>query len=169
MKHNEKMENIKEWSDTTENQELKYPVWFKDRLKGHIVEFTDDRIGTVVYVPTGSLYEVGYYAENWASHINDEDYYWIQVENPNKTLDDFSNKIIKEAIEEDYKNSHYKAQKIDTILRCKANMTLEQQKAICIFNIDRYLHREKGQNLSDIQKIKYYLNWLEEIEKGVNK
>ena len=72
---------------------------------------------------------------------------------------------IKEVIEEDYKNSHYKTQKIDTVARCKANMTLEQQKAICIFNCDKYLHREKGQNLSDIQKVRYYLDWLEEIEK----
>ena len=44
-------------------------------------------------------------------------------------------------------------------------MTLEQQKAICIFQIDRYAHREKGQNLSDIKKIRDYLDWLEEIEK----
>lgn len=65
---------------------------------------------------------------------------------------------------QDYKNSHYKSQKIDTVARCKANMTLEQQKAICIFNCDKYLHREKGQNLEDIQKVRYYLDWLEEIE-----
>ena len=101
MKHNEKMENLKEWNDTTKNQEFKYPVWFKDRLKGHIVEFTDDRIGTVVYVPTGSLYEVGYYAENWGSHINDEDCYWIQVENPNIATD----KEIEQIINEEYDNS----------------------------------------------------------------
>lgn len=73
-------------------------------------------------------------------------------------------KCINEVINDDYANTHYQIQKIDTVARCKANMTLEQQKAICIFNIDRYLHREKGQNLSDIKKIKYYTNWLEEIE-----
>ncbi len=76
--------------------------------------------------------------------------------------------LVEEAIEEVarefYHDAHYKAQKIDTIARCKANMTLEQQKAICIFNIDRYLHREKGQNLSDIKKARDYLDWLEEIE-----
>ena len=69
----------------------------------------------------------------------------------------------------DSHNAHYKAQKIDTITRCKANMTLEQQKAICIFQIDRYTHREKGQNLSDIKKIRDYLDWLEEIEKELSK
>lgn len=75
---------------------------------------------------------------------------------------------IKEVSKEDSHNAHYKAQKIDTITRCKANMTLEQQKAICIFNCDRYLHREKGQNLSDIKKIRDYLDWLEEIEIKLN-
>jgi hypothetical protein len=70
---------------------------------------------------------------------------------------------------DDNHNAHYKAQKIDTITRCKANMTLEQQKAICIFQIDRYTHREKGQNLSDIKKIRDYLDWLEEIEIGLSK
>ena len=75
---------------------------------------------------------------------------WEQVEEP---------KEIKQS-----HNEHYKKQKIDTITRCKANMTLEQQKAICIFSIDKYIHREKGQNLADIQKVRYYLDWLEEIE-----
>lgn len=64
----------------------------------------------------------------------------------------------------DSHNAHYKKQKIDTIKRSKANMSLQEQKAICIFQIDRYVHREKGQNLSDIKKIRDYLDWLEEIE-----
>lgn len=90
------------------------------------------------------------------------------IENPNEHLDrlyDIVDETIKKVSNEDSHNAHYKAQKIDTIARCKANMTLEQQKAICIFNIDRYLHREKGQNLSDIKKIRDYLDWLEDIEK----
>ena len=89
------------------------------------------------------------------------------IEKPNKhldRLDDIFDEAIKEVSKQDSHNAHYKAQKIDTIARCKANMTLEQQKAICIFQIDRYTHREKGQNLSDIKKIRDYLDWLEEIE-----
>lgn len=89
------------------------------------------------------------------------------MENPNEhldRLDDIVDEAIKEVTNEDSHNAHYKAQKIDTITRCKANMTLEQQKAICIFQIDRYTHREKGQNLSDIKKTRDYLDWLEEIE-----
>lgn len=89
------------------------------------------------------------------------------IENQNELLDrldDIVDEAIKEVSKEDSHSAHYKAQKIDTIARCKANMTLEQQKAICIFQIDRYTHREKGQNLSDIKKIRDYLDWLEEIE-----
>lgn len=78
-------------------------------------------------------------------------------------------KNITKVLDEDYQNEHYKTQKIDTVARCKANMTLEQQKAICIFNIDKYTHREKGQNLSDIQKVRFYLDWLEQIEKKLEK
>ena len=33
MKHNDKMESLKDWEDTTKNQEFTYPMWFKDRLK----------------------------------------------------------------------------------------------------------------------------------------
>ena len=85
-----------------------------------------------------------------------------------KDTERITDEVIKGAIKEDYKNSHYKTQKIDTVARCKANMTLEQQKAICIFSIDKYVHRSKGQDLSDIQKIRYYLDWLEEIENSLS-
>lgn len=88
--------------------------------------------------------------------------YTEDIKNGEKPFLDF-NKLLEEREKENH-NEHYKKQKIDTIARCKANMTLEQQKAICIFNCDKYLHREKGQNLSDIQKVRYYLDWLEEIE-----
>ena len=92
-------------------------------------------------------------------------YSWVDTDEYLYKLDNIVDEAIKEVSKEDSHNAHYKAQKIDTIARCKANMTLEQQKAICIFNIDRYLHREKGQNLSDIKKTRDYLDWLEEIEK----
>lgn len=61
-------------------------------------------------------------------------------------------------------DKHYKEQGIDTIKRAKANLSLVEQKAICIFNIDRYLWREKGQNLDDVTKIMAYTKWLREIE-----
>ena len=91
--------------------------------------------------------------------------YIEDIKNGEKPFLDF-NKLLEER-EKQIHNEHYKKQKIDTVARCKANMTLEQQKAICIFNCDKYLHREKGQNLADISKVRYYLDWLEEIENKI--
>lgn len=91
-------------------------------------------------------------------------YSWKDTKEIIQRLDDIVDEAIKEVSKEDYQNEHYKTQKIDTVVRCKTNMTLEQQKAICIFSIDKYVHRRQGQDLSDIQKIRYYLDWLEEIE-----
>ena len=71
-----------------------------------------------------------------------------------KIIDD----AIEEVINEDYQNEHYKAQKIDTVARCKANMTLEQQKAICIFNIDK--------SIEDILYIKEKYGMTEALEES---
>lgn len=159
MRIKDKNEQLKEWEDTAEKQEFTYPMWFKSKRDNKtIVEFDGLRSGTVMV--QGIWHKYGYYSNDWFSHTNTDA--WEKVENP------FIDKAIKEVIEEEYKNSHYKTQKIDTVARCKANMTLEQQKAICIFSIDKYTHREKGQNLSDIQKVRYYLDWLEEVEKELS-
>ena len=60
-------------------------------------------------------------------------------------------------------DSQYRHLAIDTVQRSKANHTLEQQKAICQFMIDKYINREKGQDRDDVSKARYYLDWLEEI------
>ena len=165
MKHKDKTEQLKEWEDTDEKQEFKYPMWFRNKKWDYVVEFKDLRYGRVVKKgKTAHLYN-SFTESAWTPHTDTDT--WEQVENPNEhldRLDDIVDEAIKEVSNEDYQNEHYKTQKIDTVARCKANMTLEQQKAICIFNCDKYLHREKGQNLSDIQKVRYYLDWLEEIE-----
>jgi hypothetical protein len=62
------------------------------------------------------------------------------------------------------RSEHYKTQGIDTIKRAKANLSLEQQKGVCQFNIDKYLWREKEQNISDLKKVSDYLEWLIDIE-----
>lgn len=131
-----------------EKEEFTYPMWFRYKVfdLGYIVRF--DSLTTGEVIPHRNWTLDYYICDNLTPHTNTET--WEQVEEP---------KEIKES-----HNEHYKKQKIDTIARCKANMTLEQQKAICIFSIDKYLHREKGQNLADIQKVRYYLDWLEEIE-----
>ena len=66
-------------------------------------------------------------------------------------------------------NKQYSKMGIDTIQRSKANHTIEQQKAICQFMIDKYINRDKGQDTQDIAKARDYIDWLEsliEIEKG---
>ena len=170
MKHNEKMENLKGWSDAVKEkltthkryteEEFTYPMWFRAKYGEIIVRFISLDKGIVVFTSNEEpFYKIGMLL-SFQPHTDTT--IWQQVENP------FIDAAIETVINEEYHNAHYKAQKIDTIARCKANMTLEQQKAICIFNIDRYLHREKGQNLSDIKKIKYYTNWLEEIENALS-
>lgn len=59
----------------------------------------------------------------------------------------------------------YKHLKIDTVEWSKANHSLDQQKAITQFMINKYLMRNKNQDKDDLIKIKYYLNWLEDIIK----
>jgi hypothetical protein len=62
--------------------------------------------------------------------------------------------------------TQYKHLKCDTVEWSKQNHTLEQQKAICQFMLNKYSMREKGQDIDDIVKIKFYVNWLEDIVKG---
>ena len=164
MKNNEKMENIKEWNDTTKNQEFTYPMWFKDRLNGHIVEFTEDRVGTVVYSPTGSLYKIGYYSENWASHINDEDYYWQQVENPNLEIENKEHK--KDSSRGDGGSTNYyelpkDATELRHLIRYK-KMSHPIGEIFCAI----YRLNDNGESLRNLKKAKFYIDSeIEEYEK----
>lgn len=163
MKHNDKMENLKEWENTTKNQEFTYPMWFKDRLNGYIVEFTEDRVGTVVYSPSGSLYKIGYYSENWASHINDEDYYWQQVENPNLEIDSKEHKkdsSINNGGKTDYyqlKNAPFLIKDFDDFAEWRKmnGNQFNMGKAMWTFNTGRH----SGTNYErDLNKIIHYAN-----------
>ena len=163
MKYNEKIESIKEWEDTAAKQEFTYPMWFKDRLKGHIVEFTEDRVGTVVYSPTGSLYKIGYYSENWASHINDEDYYWQQVENPNLEIDSKEHKkdsSINNGGKTDYyqlKNAPFLIKDFDDFAEWRKmnGNQFNMGKVMWTFNTGRH----SGTNYErDLNKIIHYAN-----------
>lgn len=155
--------NYKEPEDTTKNQEFTYPMWFKDRLNGHIVEFTEDRVGTVVYSPTGSLYKIGYYSENWASYINDEDYYWQQVENPNLEIDSKEHKkdsSINNGGKTDYyqlKNAPFPINDFDDFAEWRGlnGSQFNMGKAMWTFNTGRH----SGTNYErDLNKIIHYAN-----------
>ena len=146
-----------------EKEEFTYPMWFKDRLNGHIVEFTEDRVGTVVYSPTGSLYKIGYYSENWASHINDEDYYWQQVENPDLAPDKGNNKA------KNPNSKHYELwENFEAIDVIKLALTDEEYKGFLKGNILKYRLRAGKKNIENDNIIKD-INKSIDYERELNK
>lgn len=67
----------------------------------------------------------------------------------------------KDSEDEDFVvGNQYKHLTIDTVEWSKANHTIEQQKAICQFMINKYSMRNKGQFKDDIVKIRFYTDWL---------
>jgi hypothetical protein len=58
--------------------ENKYPVARKNKSGGHIVIFSDERRGMVVFSNGDSKYRVGYQAADWDSCEDSE--YWIPLE-----------------------------------------------------------------------------------------
>ena len=99
MKHNDKMENLKDWEDTTKNQEFKYPMWFKNKDNGYIVRFDGLTVGEVVYGFENWLLDYSK-SDNWTAHT--DDFVWEQVENPNLATD----KEIEQVINEEYKKDN---------------------------------------------------------------
>ena len=104
MKHNEKMENLKEWEDTAAKQEFTYPMWFKSKSSGNIIEFTGLETGKAIYLNPLSIgpYSptIGIVAPNWTPHTDTNN--WEQVENPNLATD----KEIEQVINEEYKKDN---------------------------------------------------------------
>ena len=94
MKHNDKMENLKEWNDTTKNQEFTYPMWFKHKKWDYIVKFTDLRHGIVVVKGTNLLIDKDFSFSRWTAHTDSKT--WEKVENPNKELDKIDDDLISE-------------------------------------------------------------------------
>ena len=98
MKHNEKMENLKEWENTAVNQEFTYPMWFQNKSFGHVVKFEGLTVGEVVH---------GF--ENWFLDYTKSDDFpphtnvtiWEQVENPNLATDKEIEQVINEEYEKD--------------------------------------------------------------------
>ena len=93
-------------------------------------------------------------------------WYMSKFENNSVNYDPRDTKKFQALLDKEENNivgDAYKHLVIDTVARSKANHTLEQQKAICQFMIDKYTNREKNQNVDDITKIRFYADWLEEI------
>ena len=91
-----------------------------------------------------------------------EDYEYKLEEQP-KQVDEYPFTVTKD--ESFVVGTQYAHLKCDTVEWSKQNHTLEQQKAICQFMINKYSMRDKGQDAEDIVKIKFYVDWLEEIVK----
>lgn len=101
MKYQDKMEIIKEWEDTAENQEFTYPMWFKLKETGCVIEFYGLTNGIIVKHPEKRM--MGDYCDNWLPHTNAE--IWEQVENPNKDLDNIINEVIEQVNKEECNSS----------------------------------------------------------------
>lgn len=47
---------------------------------------------------------------------------------------------------------------IDTFRRARANLSTEGLLAACVFNIDKYIWRDKGSDLEDFKKARDYID-----------
>ena len=97
MKHNEKMESLKDWEDTTKNQEFKYPMWFKSKKCCLVVRFDSLKSGKIC-IGDNMYRSSGTYRKCWNPHTNTE--IWEQVENPDKMVDEATKTVINEEYQE---------------------------------------------------------------------
>ena len=161
------MERLKEWSDTAENQEFKYPMWFKSKKWDYIVEFTDLRYGRVVKEGVNPRIFKTFTTTGWTAHTDTTT--WEQVENPNLATDKEIEQVINEEYEKDAINPlHYKTGGIETIDFMKAKSTPEEFRGHLRLTSLKYLSRygQKDNELQELKKAKWYLDRLiEELEK----
>jgi len=62
-------------------------------------------------------------------------------------------------------DEHYAEQGCDTFKRMRANASYKEAEGFLKYNLDKYIHRSKGQDLEDIRKCHAYLEewswWIE--------
>ena len=162
MKHNEKMESLKDWEDTAKNQEFKYPMWFKHKDKGYVVRFDSLTDGEVVYGVYGF--------ENWfldftvgaimSAHTDDR--VWAQVLSPYLATD----KEIKQPSRGDSgSTNYYELPKDATELR---HLIRHKKMSHSIGEIFCAIYRlnDNGEYLRNLKKAKFYIDSeIEEYEK----
>jgi hypothetical protein len=177
MKYNEKIENIKEWEDTTVKQEFTYPMWFKNKDFGHIVKFEGLTVGEVVH-GFENWYIDYTKSDNFTPHTNVT--IWEQIENPNLATDKEIEQVINEEYEKDslinkdkqdmINPSHYKKGGIETIDYMKAKSTPEEFKGHLRLTALKYLSRygQKDNELQELEKAKWYLDRLIQELKNEN-
>ncbi len=149
MKHNDKMESLKEWNDTEVNQEFKYPMWFKNKDDGYIVRFDGLTVGEVVYGFKNQLLDYTKSA-NWTEHTDDSE--WEQVDN--------SNNSINNGGKTDYyqlKNAPFLIKDFDDFAEWRKmnGNQFNMGKAMWTFNIGRHSGTDYER---DLNKIIHYAN-----------
>ena len=97
MKHNEKLETLKEWNDATVNKEFTYPMWFTNRHYDIIVRF--DKLNQCKVVKSNDKeFPIGL-INRLSNHTNTE--IWEQVQNPDLATDKEIEQVINEESEID--------------------------------------------------------------------
>ena len=147
-----------------EKQVLTYPMWFKHKKWGYVVQFTDLRDGIVAVEGTNPRIDKDFSCNMWTAHTDSKT--WEQVKNPNKELDKLDDDSINEMEEYEHQKPIQYQIGIDTFQRAKANLTKDELIACIKFNIDKYNWRKKGQDIEDFKKIIDYANFAIEVLKG---
>lgn len=176
MKHNDKMENLKEREDTAAKQEFTYPMWFKNKHYDIIVRF--DKLNQCKVVKSNDKEFPFGLINRLSNHTNTE--IWEQVENPDLATDKEIEQVINEEYEKDssinkdkqdmINPSHYKKGGIEAIEYMKAKSTPEEFKGHLRLTALKYLSRygQKDNELQELEKAKWYLDRLIQELKNEN-
>ena len=154
MKHNDKMESLKELEDTAVKQEFTYPMWFMNVDYGYIVRFDGLDKGEVVYGFEKWTLDSAQ-SDSWTPHTNRDR--WIKVPNPNLATDKNNNKA------KNQKSKHYELwENFEAIDVIKLALTDEEYKGFLKGNILKYQLRlgKKDEVSKEIEKIEDYKSEL---------
>ena len=159
MKHNDKMENLKDWEDTTKNQDFKYPMWFKNKHYDIIVRF--DKLNQCKVVKSNDKEFPFGLINRLSNHTNTE--IWEQVENPNLVTDIDNNKA------KNPNSKHYELwENFEAIDVIKLALTDEEYKGFLKGNILKYRLRAGKKNIENDNIIKD-INKSIDYERKLNK
>lgn len=160
MKHNDKMESLKEWEDTTVNKDFKYPMWFKSKKWDYIVKFTDLRHGIVVAEGTNLRIDKDFRCSIWTAHTDSKT--WEKVENPNKELEQ---PLRGDGGSVNYYELPKGATELRHLIRYK-KMSHSIGEIFCAI----YRLNDNGEYLRNLKKAKFYIDSeIEEYEKEKTK
>ena len=171
MKNNEKMKNLKGWSDAVKEklttrkryteEEFTYPMWFRSKYGEIIVRFISLDKGIVVYTSNEEpFYKIGMFL-SFQPHTDTT--IWQQVENPNLEIDNKEHKkdsSINNGGKTDYyqlKNAPFPINDFDDFAEWRKmnGNQFNMGKAMWTFNIGRHSGTDYER---DLNKIIHYAN-----------